>query len=90
MTNLVVGGGFDTDSGSLWYSTLFIIYDNAMTPIIMGIGGFIIAPKKRFICGLIQAILWGIFSISALIFSMTFIFIQGDSSISYSFCAKKA
>ena len=45
-TNLVIGGGFEYDSGPLFYSTLFIIYDNALTPTIMGLSGFIIAPMR--------------------------------------------
>jgi len=79
-TNLVIGGGFEFESGSWFYSTLFIIYDNAMTPAIMGISAFIIAPKKKFICGLIQAIIWAVFLVASVCITVTYLIMTGDTS----------
>jgi len=79
-TNLVIGGGFEFESSSWFYSTLFIIYDNAMTPAIMGISAFIIAPKKKFICGLIQAIVYGVFLVASVCVAVTYSIMTGDTS----------
>ncbi|OLN33287.1 hypothetical protein [Desulfosporosinus metallidurans] len=79
-TNLVIGGGFEVESSSWFYSTLFIMYDNAMTPMIMGISGFIIAPKKKFICGLIQALIWGLFVVASLCIAVTYSIMSGDTA----------
>jgi hypothetical protein len=77
-TNLVIGGGFEYESDSLIYSTLFIIYDNALTPALMGLSGFILAPKKKFICGLIQAIVWGLFVVCSLCITITVLIMQDN------------
>lgn len=79
-TNLAVGGGFAYNSDSLIYSTLFILYDNAMTPIIMALAGFILAPKKKFIFGLIQAIIWGLIVICSLCITITVMVMRGETA----------
>lgn len=44
----------------------------------MGISGFIIAPKKKFVCGLIQALVWGLFVVCSLCITITILVMQGN------------
>jgi hypothetical protein len=73
------GSNFSAEGSSIIYTVLYLITENTLTPALMGCIAYILAPKHKFIAGMIQMIVW-----CAFVLIVTGMFISSTISYGYS------